>query len=140
MIFLSPAELNLIARDHLAVLNGPDAAAVTLSWMEGGTLDEAYGTYVGEAAASSEARATIEIFKSEDIERRRWADVMAGDARFMFGPDQALEGKRNLKITVTGIGTWVVDFNPPQANGLYVGWVAPSGVRFAQWVYGRVER
>ncbi|MFH1605165.1 MAG: hypothetical protein ABIH03_14820 [Pseudomonadota bacterium] len=109
---------------------------MTLTWyVAAGDVDPVYGDTQERTETTAEVRAVIKPFFEKQIEHQGFADVMPGDAVFIFSADVDLEDKGDLTFD-TAAGKWRPIWNPPPAVVRYAA-LFPEDQQMVQWVFAR---
>lgn len=137
---LLPAELAQIERDLKEMILGPDGTDVTITWtaVVSGTADPIYGDGQTTTTGTTTARALIKVFREKEVDKRGYAEVMAGDALFIFMDSVALEGKKDVLFTASG-GRWRPQVETP-ADVIRYAAMLPSGLQGIQCVFARYAK
>lgn len=138
---LSPQILGKIKRDFALLLNGADGTNCIISWdtpAPGAVIDEVYQTVSGGVVTGGQTvRCHVnKVYGELEIQKKKLADVIAGDAVMLFDKGVDFTGKNNLIFTVENYGVWAMVEQPPNVFESYARFVV-SGESFVQAAYMR---
>ena len=140
-----PSDIEQIRCDLIDLLNSAAGVDVTIAYTTGGTYDPV-GGWSGGTAANMSARALLVcpaggmvLFQERELRQKQFGQVQKMDYIFVFDTSVALEGKRDIRLTVSGLGTFQHNLEPPQEAANYAVMFL-GGIQGVQWMYTEVVK
>lgn len=121
MQLLTGVELAMIQRDLMTLMNGPDGCDCVLKWsVKIGPEDPVYKDTPTYTEHTLDIRVHVNrIFKQTEIEKKKMAEVVSGDAIFLIGTDVVIQDLYNVRFEIDGLGTWALVRDVPPAISAY---------------------